>query len=96
MLSATAWVFIIAAYNPGWFRQSAQKRAFYAAAEGIVFALVWSGISIVVQQVFAVQDLLAPALAGVAWAATSFYGKTRFKASVEAVDRQRLHQVFRR
>lgn len=96
MLSATAWVFIIAAYNPSWFRQSAQKRAFYAAVEGVLCALVWSIISIVMQQVFAVQDLLNPAVAGLAWAAMSFYGKTRFKASVEAVDRQRLHQVFRR
>lgn len=96
MLSATAWVFIIAAHNPSWFRQPPQKRAFFSAVEGVLCAFIWSLISIVVQQLFAVEDLLNPAVAGLGWAAMSFYGKTRFKANVEAAEQHRLSQIFRR
>jgi hypothetical protein len=93
MLSATTWVFIIAAHNPGWFQHPTRKRAFYSAVEGVFCALIWSIISLVVQQLFAVQDPLSPAVAGLGWGAMSFYGKTRFKANVEAVEQG---QMFRR
>jgi len=96
MLSAATWVFIIAAHSPGWFRHPTRKRAFYSAVEGVLCAFLWSFISIVVQQLFVVQDLLNPAVAGLAWGAMSYYGKTRFKVNVEATEQYRLRQIFRR
>lgn len=96
MLAAVVWIFIIAAWKPRWFNQTIARRGMWCAIEGIVCAIIWTLLKPVIEQIFGFSGLLDGAVAGLAWAGMSFYGKTRFKADMYQAEKALLSRIFRR
>lgn len=96
MLSATIWLFVIAAWKPSWFQQTMLELALWSALEGAVVATLWLVAKPLVEEYLGFSGLIEAAGAGLAWSAMSFYGKLRFRADLYGDDQHVLNRIFRR
>jgi hypothetical protein len=96
MLSATIWLFVIAARKPQWFKQTMLWLALWSALEGAILAILWILAMPLVERYFGFSGMIDAAGAGLAWSGMSFYGKLRFRADLYESDWHLLNRIFRR